>query len=111
MYLSSVFLLCLYTIRALATQNADSGQNPLSPSQHEKNPVTWDEHSLFVYGERLLILSGEFHPWRLPVPGLWLDVFQKMNAAGFNAVSFYVLWVCISWLLIMIHSDRTTRHS
>lgn len=28
--------------------------------------------------------SGEFHPWRLPVPDLWLDIFQKMVAAGFN---------------------------
>jgi hypothetical protein len=26
--------------------------------------VTWDEHSLFVRGERVLIYSGEFHPFR-----------------------------------------------
>lgn len=26
--------------------------------------VTWDEHSLFVHGERVLFYSGEFHPFR-----------------------------------------------
>ncbi|KAI0482705.1 glycoside hydrolase family 35 protein [Xylariaceae sp. FL0804] len=54
--------------------------------------VTWDEHSLLVRGERVMIMSGEFHPWRLPVPSLWLDVFQKIRAAGFNCVSFYSYW-------------------
>lgn len=39
-----------------------------------------------------MILSGEFHPFRLPVPGLWLDVFQKIKAMGFTCVSFYVDW-------------------
>ena len=54
--------------------------------------VTWDEHSLFINGERVMIFSGEFHPFRLPVPSLWLDVFQKIKALGLNAVSFYVHW-------------------
>ncbi|GFG08426.1 probable beta-galactosidase E [Aspergillus lentulus] len=54
--------------------------------------VTWDQHSLFVRGERLMVFSGEFHPFRLPVPGLWLDVFQKIKSLGFNAVSFYTDW-------------------
>lgn len=26
--------------------------------------VTWDEHSLFVRGERIMFYSGEFHPFR-----------------------------------------------
>ena len=29
-----------------------------------QNLVTWDEHSLFVRGERIMIYSGEFHPFR-----------------------------------------------
>ncbi|KAK8046304.1 putative beta-galactosidase A [Apiospora saccharicola] len=57
--------------------------------------VTWDGHSLFVNGTRVLILSGEFHPFRLPVPSLWLDVFQKVRALGFNTVSFYVDWALL----------------
>ncbi|KAK8034885.1 hypothetical protein PG993_009880 [Apiospora rasikravindrae] len=61
----------------------------------DQDIVTWDEHSLFVNGTRVLILSGEFHPFRLPVPYLWLDVFQKVRALGFNTVSFYVDWALL----------------
>ncbi|KAI0765993.1 glycoside hydrolase family 35 protein [Irpex lacteus] len=54
--------------------------------------VTWDPHSLSILGQRVFILSAEFHPWRLPNPDLWADVFQKIRSNGFNAVSFYVHW-------------------
>ncbi|KAJ5291809.1 hypothetical protein N7478_001060 [Penicillium angulare] len=57
-----------------------------------QNIVTWDEHSILVHGERLMIFSGEFHPFRLPVPDLWLDVFQKIKSMGFTGVSFYMDW-------------------
>lgn len=33
--------------------------------------------------------SGEFHTFRLPVPSLWLDILQKVKAAGLNAISVY----------------------
>jgi hypothetical protein len=58
-----------------------------------QNIVTWDEHSLFVHGERVIFWGGEFHPFRLPVPGLWLDIFQKIKAMGYNGVSIYTAWV------------------
>ncbi|KAJ5166752.1 uncharacterized protein N7482_005533 [Penicillium canariense] len=54
--------------------------------------VTWDKHSLFVRGERIMVFSGEFHPFRLPVPDLWLDIFEKIKSMGFTGVSFYVDW-------------------
>jgi hypothetical protein len=54
--------------------------------------VTWDEHSLFINGERIMIFSGEFHPFRLPVPSLWTDVLEKVKALGLNTVSIYVDW-------------------
>ncbi|ORY15606.1 glycoside hydrolase superfamily [Clohesyomyces aquaticus] len=57
--------------------------------------VTWDENSLFVHGERIFFYSGEFHPYRLPVPDLWLDVFQKIKAMGYNGVSFYIDWALL----------------
>lgn len=57
--------------------------------------VTWDEHSLFIRGERAMMFSGEIHPFRLPVPSLYLDVFQKVKALGFNMVSFYVDWALL----------------
>ncbi|KAK1499689.1 glycosyl hydrolase family 35 [Colletotrichum tamarilloi] len=57
--------------------------------------VAWDERSLFVRGERVMIFSGEIHPFRLPVPSLYLDVFQKVKALGLNTVSFYVDWALL----------------
>jgi beta-galactosidase GanA len=48
-----------------------------------------------VHGERIMVFSGEYHPFRLPVPGLWLDVFQKIKSLGFSAVSFYVDWALL----------------
>ncbi len=54
--------------------------------------VTWDKYSLRVGGERIVVWSGEIHPFRLPDPARWRDVIQKMKALGFNAVSFYFDW-------------------
>ncbi|PIL34771.1 hypothetical protein GSI_02558 [Ganoderma sinense ZZ0214-1] len=48
--------------------------------------VQWDTYSLFVHDQRVFLHSGEFHTFRLPVPDLWLDIFQKMVAAGLNGV-------------------------
>jgi beta-galactosidase GanA len=48
-----------------------------------------------VHGERIVVFSGEYHPFRLPVPGLWLDVFQRVKALGFSAVSFYTDWALL----------------
>ena len=42
-----------------------------------------------------MFYSGEFHPFRLPVPGLWLDVFQKIRALGYNGVSVYWDWALL----------------
>ncbi|KAJ0294625.1 hypothetical protein CBS470a_000533 [Colletotrichum nupharicola] len=80
-------LLLLPWAQALITR-----ANTTAPSQ---DVVTWDYHSLFINGERIIIMSGEFHPWRLPSPGLWLDVFQKIKALGYNGVSFYVNWALV----------------
>jgi beta-galactosidase GanA len=54
--------------------------------------IAWDRHSLIIDGKREMIFAGEFHPFRLPSPGLWRDVLQKMKASGLNAVSFYFSW-------------------
>ncbi|WQD12751.1 MAG: beta-galactosidase [Lawsonella clevelandensis] len=47
-------------------------------------------------GQRLTIWSGELHYWRSPSPQHWRDIFQKMKAAGFNAVSLYFFWATTS---------------
>ena len=57
-----------------------------------KHTVTWDRYSLKLDGKRLMVWSGEFHYWRLPSPSLWLDVLEKIKAAGFNTVCIYFNW-------------------
>ena len=42
-----------------------------------------------------MLFNGEYHPFRLPVPSLYLDVFQKIKALGFSGVSFYVDWALL----------------
>jgi len=54
--------------------------------------VTFDDYSFKIDGKRVYLWSGEFHYFRLPSPSLWVDIFQKMKAAGFNAVSLYFDW-------------------
>ena len=54
--------------------------------------VTYDGYSFKVDGRRTYLWSGEFHYFRLPSPGLWRDIFQKMKAAGFNTTSLYFDW-------------------
>ncbi|KAF7297824.1 Beta-galactosidase [Mycena kentingensis (nom. inval.)] len=76
-----------------AVQAALNGTLARRKSTGLSEAVTWDEHSLFIQGQRVFILSAEVHPWRLPGnPDLWTDIFQKIKANGFNAVSFYVNW-------------------
>ncbi|KAK5078615.1 hypothetical protein LTR64_002971 [Lithohypha guttulata] len=64
-------------------------------SQGLQDIVTWDEYSFLVRGERIVFFFGEFHPFRLPSPDLWLDVLQKVKALGYNGVSFYVNWALL----------------
>lgn len=66
----------------------------LATDNGKTTDVTWDKYSLSVKGERVFVFSGEFHYQRLPVPELWLDVFQKLRANGFNAVSSKSYLIC-----------------
>ncbi len=54
--------------------------------------VEWDAQSLKIDGKRVVVWSGEIHPFRLPNPALWRDVIQKMKALGFNGIAFYFDW-------------------
>src|SRR3954464_372034 len=71
------------------TPTAASATAPTTGTAHT---VTFDGYSFLVDGTRPYLWSGEFHYFRLPSPSLWLDIFQKMKAAGFNATSLYFDW-------------------
>jgi beta-galactosidase GanA len=76
---------------ALAAPATTAAAQPAS-SPAKAHTVTYDGYSFMVDGQRTYLFSGEFHYFRLPSPDLWLDIFQKMKAAGFNATSLYFDW-------------------
>ena len=71
--------------RSLFTQTNDLSARGLQGS----GPVQWDEKSVIIAGQRVFVYAEEFHPFRVPVPGLWRDTLEKIKSGGFNAVSIY----------------------
>jgi hypothetical protein len=61
----------------LPARDANTAANTAAAPPQLQDLITYDEHSLFIRGERTMIFSGSVHPFRLPVPDLYLDVFQK----------------------------------
>ncbi|KAI0632368.1 glycoside hydrolase superfamily [Trametes polyzona] len=83
------------TLRTSASATPDSVRlaaraDPPRKDDGFTDVVQWDNYTIFLHGQRTFIHSGEFHTFRLPVPDLWLDIFQKFVAAGLNAVSIYI---------------------
>ncbi|KAH9891918.1 glycoside hydrolase superfamily [Cubamyces lactineus] len=79
----AIALTCLATTRAAVPPRKSNGLTDV---------VQWDNYTLFLHDQRMFLYSGEFHTFRLPVPELWLDIFQRMVAAGMNGVSIYIHW-------------------
>ncbi|WP_406727681.1 beta-galactosidase [Streptomyces sp. GD-15H] len=76
-----------------AAQAVPTGPPPAPPrADGKRHEVGFDRYSLLVDGRRLVLWSGEMHPFRLPSPSLWRDVLQKLRAHGHNAVSVPVPW-------------------
>ncbi|KIK71458.1 glycoside hydrolase family 35 protein [Collybiopsis luxurians FD-317 M1] len=71
-----------------------SRRNLISP--RFTNEVSFDNFSLSLQGQRIFLHSGEFHTYRLPVPDLWIDILEKVKAAGINGVSVYTLMAAIN---------------
>jgi len=91
-----------------------SASLPASANAATQHAITFDHYSLMIDGKRVFIYSGEFHPFRLPSPSLWLDVFQKMKAGGFNTICCYFDWAYHSpngfpgWLTTIQGRARST---
>ncbi|MET7456797.1 beta-galactosidase [Streptomyces sp. NPDC005574] len=77
---------------AAATASSPPAPAVVPVAQQEPHAVSFDGYSFLVDGKRTYLWSGEFHYFRLPSPDLWLDIFQKMKAAGFNSTSLYFDW-------------------
>ncbi|KAF9905128.1 hypothetical protein EC991_002014 [Linnemannia zychae] len=54
--------------------------------------LDYDKHSLILHGQPTLILSGEFHYWRLPDPMRWRPILEQYRSAGLNCIRIYFHW-------------------
>ncbi|KAI0142825.1 glycoside hydrolase family 35 protein [Xylariaceae sp. FL1272] len=93
--LATILSLRTVQVSGLVLGGRNYAVSDIGPRDALEGLVTWDEKSLFIRGERIMFFSGEFHPWRLPVPDLWVDIFHKIKALGYNGASFYVDWALL----------------
>ncbi len=63
-----------------------------SVAYHHNRTLTWNKHSLLIDGKPVLLISGEFHYWRLPDRERWRDILIKYKAAGLNCIRIYFNW-------------------
>ncbi|MFE6485046.1 beta-galactosidase [Streptomyces sp. NPDC057757] len=78
---------------AYAAGTVPAGPAPGPPgADGERHTIGFDRYSMLIDGRRVVLWSGEVHPFRLPSPSLWRDVLQKLRAHGFNTISVYVSW-------------------
>ncbi|KAI8330732.1 glycoside hydrolase superfamily [Chlamydoabsidia padenii] len=54
--------------------------------------LDWDKYSLIIKGEPTILLSGEFHYWRVPDRERWPRILQQYRSAGFNTIRIYFHW-------------------
>ncbi|PPQ97472.1 LOW QUALITY PROTEIN: hypothetical protein CVT26_002820, partial [Gymnopilus dilepis] len=94
--LFSTLFFAFQTVLAFASSplnvrsSSGSGTLPIISSRASRtSDVQFDNYSLIIRGQRVILYSGEFHTFRLPVPSLWPDILQKVKAAGFNGISVY----------------------
>jgi len=53
--------------------------------------VSYDDRSFSIDGQRIWLVSGSLHYFRVP-SGLWADRLLKAKRAGLNCISTYVAW-------------------
>ncbi|MCH8686183.1 beta-galactosidase [Pedomonas mirosovicensis] len=86
--------LCGAAIAALipVTPTLSQTTPSVATAKRDFGRISFDRHSLILDGKPTVIWSSEFHYYRLPSPGLWRDILQKMKASGFNTVALYFSW-------------------
>jgi len=65
-----------------SSQTAASGKTPA---------IAYDARSFLIHGQRVFLIGGEFHYFRVPHQ-LWPDRLLKMKRAGANFVTTYIPW-------------------
>jgi beta-galactosidase GanA len=54
--------------------------------------ITWDKHCFYINSEPIILVSGEFHYWRLPDQSRWKSILMQYKAGGLNCIRIYFHW-------------------
>jgi len=54
--------------------------------------VRWTKHCIYLRGQPVVLLSGEFQYWRVADRDRWRPLLQLYRASGFNCVRIYFHW-------------------
>ncbi|KAH6581194.1 hypothetical protein BASA60_002578 [Batrachochytrium salamandrivorans] len=54
--------------------------------------ITWDKHRFYLHGKPIMLISGEFHYWRLPDRDRWEPMLAQYKTAGLNCTRIYFHW-------------------
>ena len=73
---------------ALLSFFADSG---FAADSSFGRPVTWDNHSLIINGQRVCPVMGEIHYSRIPAEEWPMEV-RKMHEGGVTIIATYIFW-------------------
>ncbi len=84
------YLIILSLLFIASTINNDSGEKLKLKFNHPQI-IRYDNNTFYVNGKETFIFSGSFHYFRCD-PNQWMDILQKIKAAGFNTVDTYVPW-------------------
>jgi hypothetical protein len=83
----------LATVCVLSPSFSRAADAPALPPRVFSHPdrIRYDSQCFTIEGKDTFIFSGAFHYFRCPKE-LWSDRFDKIKAAGFNAVETYAAW-------------------
>ena len=90
-HLAALCVLCWLLVAGAGPARA-AAFDALHPQFGDRHAVSHDKYTMLVDGQRLPVWSAEVHGWRLPSPGLWRDMLEKVKASGYNTISIYVNW-------------------
>ncbi len=54
--------------------------------------IEWDKYSMIIDNERIFLLGGEFHYWRIPDISRWETIIKYYKNAGLNFIRIFFNW-------------------
>ncbi len=83
--------LIILSLFFIAANIKNDSNKELKPKFSHPQIIRYDNNTFYINGKETFIYSGSFHYFRCD-PGGWVDILQKIKAAGFNTIETYIPW-------------------